>query len=244
MIDRIFAQYFSELSHEELLAMLAKYKGKFNTRSGRMKLLEGKIQEVENDTHRATKVIQGMNDQLKGYHNKPDQTETGALPELDVEVIITMDVVYPIKNKDDTSSPSVIIFVDETEEIQDTVDTTGNDIKPVKETKQQPDIVGEQIAEEASTTKPSVDMQSPLIKDHIVESQLPPITTTAQEEQTETKKTEKKAEEKKDDEEKEKEKKKTDDNDDDSINIKGPIDMENLSASKLMEIATVMQSRA
>lgn len=34
-----------------------------------------------------------MNDQLKGYHNKPNQTETGAPPELDTKEIITPDVV-------------------------------------------------------------------------------------------------------------------------------------------------------
>lgn len=34
------------------------------------------------------------------------------------------------------------------------------------------------------------------------------------------------------------------DDEDDSIGIKGPIDVENMSASKLMEIAIVMQSRA
>lgn len=158
--------------------MLTKYKGQFNTRSRRMKLLVGKIQEVEDDTHWPTKVIQGMNDQLKGYHNKLDQTETGAPPKLDAEEIITLDVVYPVKNKDDTSSPPVIFFVDETKEIQDTVGTTSKDIYPVKKTEQQSDIVGEQIVEEAPVTKQSVDIQPPSTKDHIVESQLPSVTST------------------------------------------------------------------
>ncbi|XP_059068922.1 uncharacterized protein LOC131859327 [Cryptomeria japonica] len=71
---------------------------------------------------------------LKYYQNMPDQTDIGAPLELDTEEIIPLD---------------------------DIIDTTSNDIEPVKEIEQQLDIVGEQIAEEASITKPSVDMQPP-----------------------------------------------------------------------------------
>lgn len=184
-----------------------------------------------------------MNTLFKGYDNKPNQTETRAPPELDAEEIITPDVVYPVKNQDDTSSPQVIFFIDETEQIQDIVDTTGNVIELVKKTKQQPDIVEKQIEEEAMVTEPSVDIQPPPEKEHKVESQLPLVTTTTQEEQIEIEKTKKKVEEKNDEEGKAKEKKKIDD-DDDLINIKGPIDVDNLSAFELMDIAIVMQSRA
>lgn len=94
--------------------------------------------------------------------------------------------------------------MDDTEEIQDTIDTIGNVIEPVKETKQQPDIVEQKLAEEASVIEPCVDIQPPPKKDHNVESQLPPITTTTQEEQIEV---EKEKPEKKDEEKKTEEKK-------------------------------------
>lgn len=94
----------------------------------------GKTQLVEDDTDLIAQNIQRMNALLEGYENKPDQIETRPPLELDVEEVITLDVVYPVKHKDDTSSPPVIFFVDDTKEIQDTIDTTGNVIELVKET--------------------------------------------------------------------------------------------------------------
>lgn len=78
IIDKVFVQYFPELSHEELLALLAKYKGQFHSKTRRLKLLDGKTQLVEDDTHHIAQDIQRMNSLLKGYENKPNQTETGA----------------------------------------------------------------------------------------------------------------------------------------------------------------------
>lgn len=112
--------------------MLAKYKDQFHSKSRRLRLLDGKFQPVEDDSHLIAQDIQRMNALLKGYDNKPDQTETGDLPKLDAEEFITLDVVYPVKDKDDTSSTLVIFSVDEVEDIVDTVDLTGNDIEPVK----------------------------------------------------------------------------------------------------------------
>lgn len=120
----------------------------------------------------------------------------------------------------------VALFVDDNEDI---VNTTG--------TNNEPDMVEEQKAKEAPTTKQSVDMQPPPVKEHTVESHIPLIITTTQKEQTEMgkEKPEKKLEEKKDEEKKTKEKKKTliddDDDDEDSASIKGPRVMDNLSAS-------------
>lgn len=118
---------------DKLLALLAKYKGKFHSKSSRLKLLDGKTQLIEDDTHKITQDIQRMEALLKSYDNKPNQTETRAPSEQDAEEIITPDVVYPIKNKDDTSSPLVIFFVDDTKEIQELIDRTGNVIEPDKE---------------------------------------------------------------------------------------------------------------
>lgn len=95
------------MSWDELLALLAKYKGQFHSKTRRLKLLDGKTQPIEDDTDRISQDIQRMDALLKGYENKPNQTGTGAPSELDAEEFITLDVVYPVKNKDDTSSPSV-----------------------------------------------------------------------------------------------------------------------------------------
>lgn len=88
ILDRIFVQYFPELSHEELLEMLAKYKWQFHSKTKRLRLLDGKIQTVVNDTHRIAQDIQKMNEQLKGYHNKPYETKIGVPLELDNEEVI------------------------------------------------------------------------------------------------------------------------------------------------------------
>lgn len=148
----------------------------------------------------------------------------------------------------DTISPPVIFFVDETKDVQDIVDTTSTYNEPVKEKESELEMVNEKKAEEALTTEQSMDIQPPIEKEHNIESQLPLVITPTQKEHTEIgkEKPEKKVEVKKDEEKKTKTKKKinVEDDDDDSIRIKGPIDLDNLSASELMEIATIMQSRA
>lgn len=89
-----------------------------------------------------------------------------------------------------------------------------------------------------------MDIQPPSVEGHI-EKQLPPVTKTTLEDQLDKEKEKiEKTTKKKDEKEKAKVKQQTDDDDDDSINIQGPIDVDKLSAYELMEIASVMQSRA
>ncbi|XP_059076430.1 uncharacterized protein LOC131875776 [Cryptomeria japonica] len=92
---------------------------------------------VEDDTHQAAKDILRMNEQLKNYHNKPDQTESRAALELETEEILRPDEIYTDKDKDDTKSPPVILFVDDTEDTQDTINTTGTNNETDKEKEQE-----------------------------------------------------------------------------------------------------------
>lgn len=117
--------------------------------------MDGKAQFIEDDTHKIAEAIQRMEALLKIYDNKPNQTNTRTPPEQDAKEIITLDVVYPIKNNDDTSFALV------------------NVIEPVNKTKKQSDIVGEQLAEEALVNEPSVHDQLPQEKEHQVEKHLP-----------------------------------------------------------------------
>lgn len=108
-------------------------------------------------------------------HND-DQTKIGDRPELDEEEIIPPDIVYPIKHKDDTTS-LLVIFVDDIDEIQDTIDTIGNIIEPVMEPLEQLVITITHEATEAPVIQSSVDIHLPPEKEHQVENQLPPIKT-------------------------------------------------------------------
>lgn len=79
IIDKIVIQYFPKLPRDELLELLDKFKGQFNYKARRLKLLARKIQFAEDDTHRIAKEIHRMHEQLK------PQTKTGSLPKLNVE---------------------------------------------------------------------------------------------------------------------------------------------------------------
>ncbi|XP_059067731.1 uncharacterized protein LOC131858498 [Cryptomeria japonica] len=152
---------------------------KFKASQARRKELIDQLLEISDNS---------SSDELKNYHNKPNQTETGAPPELDTEEIVVLDEVYTAKDKDDTISPPIIFFVDETKDVQDTINIIGTNNELVKEKEQEPDMVKEQKEEEALTAEQSMDMQPPPVKKHNVESQLPPVITPTQEEQIETEK--------------------------------------------------------
>ncbi|XP_059067706.1 uncharacterized protein LOC131858474 [Cryptomeria japonica] len=118
----------------KLLEMLSKHKGQFHTRARRLRLLEGKIQVVEDDTHQDAKNVLRMNEQLKNYHNKLGQTEIGVPLELETEEILLPDEIYTDKDKNDTNSPPVIFFIDDT---HDTINTTGTNNELDKEKEQE-----------------------------------------------------------------------------------------------------------
>ncbi|XP_059065741.1 uncharacterized protein LOC131857340 [Cryptomeria japonica] len=125
--------------------------------------------------------------------------------------------------------------------------------------------------EEAPLNFQPIDNQPPSVKESInekkdeaasvneqnVDNQPPPVKDTTEKDKIEKEKTKKVKVEKKETEEKRTREKKTtpkitpeskkkiiDDDDDVSVSIKGPIDMDNLSSSQLMEIARAMKSRA
>lgn len=97
----------------------------------------------------------------------------------------------------------------------------------------QKEKTNEKTEEEVPVNKQNVEIQPPLVKD------------TTKEEKTKEDKTKKVKMEKDEVEKKESKEKKIidDDDDDNSVSIKGPIDMDNLSYSQLMEIAIAMQYR-
>lgn len=135
----------------------------------------------------------------------------------------------------------------QTPPISVTIDTNVNDA--INDS--QKDMVEEKKVEEALTTEQNMEMQPPPIKEHHVEIQLTPVTTKTQKEQTKTGKEkieDEKIEKKEKTDNKDREKKKKtlmdDDDDEDFVSIKGPIDMDSLSSSELMEITTAMQSCA
>ncbi|XP_059071397.1 uncharacterized protein LOC131865868 [Cryptomeria japonica] len=107
-------------------------------------------------THKIAKDIHNMHEKLKS------QTKTRALPELNDEENIAPDVV---KNKDDTTSPPIIFFVDDIDEIQDTIDTTGNIIEPDKESVLQPVISETQKVVDTPVNEPSVVKPTEVVKD-------------------------------------------------------------------------------
>lgn len=49
--EKVFAQYFPDLSNSELFDVLDQNKGLFFTRRRRLWLLEGRVDDVEKDTH-------------------------------------------------------------------------------------------------------------------------------------------------------------------------------------------------
>lgn len=71
------------MPRDELLELLDNFKGQFHSKARRLKLLIGKVQFVEVETHQIARNIQRMDEQMKSH--KTDQTETGAQPELDEE---------------------------------------------------------------------------------------------------------------------------------------------------------------
>ncbi|XP_059078170.1 uncharacterized protein LOC131876722 [Cryptomeria japonica] len=147
IIDKNFVQYFPELSLEELLEMLSKHKGQFHTRARRLSLFEGKIQVVEDDTHQTAKDILRMNEQLKNCHNKLGQTKTGAPLELETEEILLPNEIYTNKDKNDTKSPPIIFFVDDTKDNQGIINTIGTNNEPDKEKEQEPRKGTEEVKE-------------------------------------------------------------------------------------------------
>lgn len=62
IIDSIFIKYFLEFPREELLAFLDNFKGQFHSKARRLKLLNGKVQFVEVETHQIARNIQRMNE--------------------------------------------------------------------------------------------------------------------------------------------------------------------------------------
>ncbi|XP_059077885.1 uncharacterized protein LOC131876484 [Cryptomeria japonica] len=200
------------------------------------------------DTFDPSSKIKGLLNVVGSHFESLEKIDTKSPPELDTEEIVVLDEFYNAKDKGDTISPPIIFFMDETKDVEDTIDTTGTYNELVKEKEQESNMVKDKKAEEAPTTEQSVDMPPPPVKEHNVESQLPPVIKPTQEEHTEIgkDKPEKKTEENKDKEKKMEKQKKTtvEGDDDDSISIKGPIDMDNLSDYELMEISTAMQSKA
>lgn len=111
------------------------------------------------------------------------------------------------------------------------------------------------ISVEISTTQPGVDI--PPAKEQPVKPQIPPVSQATQKESDEKVDTQISEQETENEQEKEKINKvtsaepvkslviqQTDEDDDDSLGISGPIIVDNTSASEIMNIATVMQSRA
>lgn len=101
IIDDVFVQYFSDLSNDELNEFLDKYKFQFAFKARRLKLLSGKVQHVETETHQIAHNIQWMQELI---HSSKDEQDTIDVPEMDEEEIVQDDVVYPVKKKDDTIS--------------------------------------------------------------------------------------------------------------------------------------------
>lgn len=60
LIDKIFVEYFFDLSQDELSNLFVKYKGQFHLRTMRLKLLIGKAKEVEKNMHLIAKNIVGV----------------------------------------------------------------------------------------------------------------------------------------------------------------------------------------
>lgn len=210
------------------------------SKARRLKLMHEKIQFVEFETHQIAHNIQWMQKHLKSSND--EQAEPVVQLEMDEEEIAQDDVIYPIKKQDDTTS-QLVIFVDD---IQDTIDLSRNiivlDMQPPKISK-------------IPTTQPRVDIPPPLAKEQPVKPQL--VSQDTQEEPTEqvvdhTSVQVKEKEQKEETIKMEKivepvkslVKQQTNEDDDDSLGIIGPIDVDSMSASKLMKIATVMQSRA
>lgn len=127
MIDGIFLQYFPNLCQEEMSDLLDKYKGQFHVRAMRLKLLIGKVQEVEDDIHIIAKKIVSMEKQWEQYENMPRQTKIGAPLELEGEKVEVADEVYIDKGERVTSSPPTIFTIDDEEETidEDTNNATG-----------------------------------------------------------------------------------------------------------------------
>ncbi|XP_059068686.1 uncharacterized protein LOC131859148 [Cryptomeria japonica] len=104
------------------------------------------------------------------------------------------------------------------------------------------------------STQPSVDIPPPPVKDQQVKSQLPPISQATQEKPIERVAENSSEQEKEKDQDKTKKEKSAEpkkalvnqqnDDNDDLLGIKEPIYVDNMSASGLLEIAIVMQSRA
>ncbi|XP_059078226.1 uncharacterized protein LOC131876767 [Cryptomeria japonica] len=140
-----------------------------------------------------------MNEKLKYHKNKPDQTETGAPAELDAEEFVTPNVLYPVKNKDETkeapiNEPSVDIQPPPEKEHQ-----VENQLSPVTTTTEEEETKAEkEKLEKKDEEKEKLDKWDG----------------------------EKKTEVKKDEEEKAMKKDKAFVDDDDSISITGPIDVD------------------
>lgn len=108
-----------------------------------------------------------------------NEQDTMDLLEIDEEEIVQVDIVYPIKKKDDTTS-QLVIFVDD---IQDTIDLSRNIIVPDM---QPSEITSSQVnTVKILATQPSVDIPPPLVNDQQVKPQLPPVSQATKEEPAE-----------------------------------------------------------
>lgn len=126
-----------------------------------MKLISGKVQPVEIETHQIARNIQHMEDLIR---SSKDEKDTVDRPKMDEEEIVQADVVYPIK-KDDTIVQQVILV----DEIEDAIDLSGDITAPDM---QQPKITELQVTSvEKPTTQLGVDI--PPVKEPPVKLQLP-----------------------------------------------------------------------
>ncbi|XP_057826103.2 uncharacterized protein LOC131037880 [Cryptomeria japonica] len=267
--DREFVEYTLknlqlEVTKEQLEDVLMNSKSSFRSKKRLIRMLIGETQSVQKETKILIKKYLGLIpiDEEKDEEEKSEtlkeedllddvQIEDLQLDEilLDDQLVNTQTELVIIPNNDIGNGDDIDNGVDAN--IADNIDMKHVNVQMTEEQEQEQGQEERKIEEEKSSYEPS---DEPPVNAPTTDTQPPPVKSSNEENQKE--KLEDKDKEK---EEKEKiednvpkvtplsldSKKKVDDEtDNDSIIIQGPLDMDNLSATELMNIATVMQSHS
>lgn len=212
----------------------------FAFKERRLKLLNGKRGIIEIETHQIACKIRKMEELIRSSKNKDNITDDVNRSEMDEEAIIQPDEVYPLKKNDDF----IIYVVDDVKKI---VDLSGDNIAPDMDPPANADVQVTLV--EQLTTQLKVD--NPPTTKQLEKPKSPPVIQAIQKEPTESVVTQPFEKEMKNTEKEivkvissePAKKKQLDEDYDDYLSISGPIDMNNLSESEMMKIASVMQYR-
>ncbi|XP_059067226.1 uncharacterized protein LOC131858157 [Cryptomeria japonica] len=231
-IEFILKNLQPEATREDIDETLEKVKSSFRSKKRLKRMLIGETQSVHMEIELILKKLLGLLPDEEEEQPKKFEIED-ILKNVDISDFTPDEIVMgdqPVDDQSVNTQTDIVVITDDDTGTND-IDTTDSEEKKVEEDKRS---------------------EEPPVHTQIV---LPPVNDS--EKNKEEEKTEDKPKEKKEEEEKEtnksepkvtplsftSKKKIDDDEDDDALSMQGPINMDMLSSTELMEIATAMQSR-